>query len=86
MINLQVKYEDFVIYVCQDNQQKPSGLPTDQQTDRQRPTLETKKKYTLSSLKGGITIYIKFGQLHFIYFTVNLSDLKLYWTNIIQNC
>ena len=33
MTNLQVKYEDFVIYGFQNNQRKPSGLPTNQPTD-----------------------------------------------------
>ena len=45
MTNLPVKYEDFVIYGFQNNQQKPSGLPTTDIIARQ---------YTPSSLKGGI--------------------------------
>ena len=49
MTALQEKYEDYVICGFQDNQQKPSGLPTD------RPTLA--KQYTPSSLNGGIIIY-----------------------------
>ena len=44
MTNLHMKYEDFVMNVFQDNEQK---LPTDQ---------HSKTIYSLSSLKGGLKI------------------------------
>ena len=62
MTNLHVKYKDFVINFVingfQDNERKPSGLPTDRHRQTDWQTLA--KQYTPSSSKGSIkiTLYV----------------------------